>query len=229
MAKHITNIHAHPWFDRHKYGIITFAIIFILIVPSIFRPFISAGFISSFGFVILTVASQALIALSKRKWIWLSTGWLIIVLNFINSSISERSEILSYIIYFLMFGYFFNISLRLLKQLWKIKEVNEDVIIGAFAGYLLIGVLGFFLLILCEMAFPGSFSIPHQADLNKDSYVSDLLYFTYITISTVGYGDIAPQLPLAKRLCVLLGMIGPFYLTSFGAIIISKYLNAQKN
>jgi len=227
MLKRIQKIHATPWFDRNKYSIITAAVSFLLLAPPVLRVYIPAPLVSGIGFALLTFSSQSLVALSNKKIIWLSSGWLIIILNTIAAIIDQEPEWLIYLIYFLMIVYFFNITMRLLEKIWRIKDVNVDVIIGSFAGYLLIGVLGFLLLMLCELFYPGSFNIPHVGNLREDNYVSDLLYFTYVTLSTVGYGEITPQLPLAKRVCVLLGMIGPFYLSSFAGFIIAKYLNSK--
>ena len=227
MLQRIQKIHATPWFDRNKYTIITSAIIFLLLAPPLLNPFLPRPLIQGIGYATLTFSSQALVALSSKKRIWLSSGWLIILLITISSLIDNEPLWVNYLIYIIMIIYFSNFTVRLLEQIWKKKEVNVDVIIGSFAGYLLIGILGFFILMICEMLYPGSFNIEHKADIRKDSYVSDLLYFTYVTLSTVGYGEITPQLPLAKRICVLLGMIGPFYLSSFAGFIIAKYINSK--
>ena len=227
MFQRIQKIHATPWFDRNKYSIITASILFLLLAPPILRPFAPAPLILGLGFAVLTFASQSLVALSSKKALWLSSGWLIIILNTTVFLIENEPNWLIYAIYILMIIYFSNITIRLLEQIWKIKDVNVDVIIGSFAGYLLIGILGFFILMLCGLVYPGSFNIVHEADIREGNYTSDLLYFTYVTLSTVGYGEITPQLPLAKRVCVMLGMIGPFYLSSFAGFIIAKYINSK--
>ena len=227
MLQRIQKIHATPWFDRNKYTIITASVLFLLLAPPILSPYLPRPIIQGIGYAVLTFSSQALVALSSKKAIWLSSGWLIIILNSIASIVENEPIWVGYIIYILMIIYYSNITVRLLEQIWKKKDVNVDVIIGSFAGYLLIGILGFFILMLCEMAYPGSFNIVHEADIREDNYIGDLLYFTYVNLSTVGYGEITPQLPLAKRLCVMLGMIGPFYLSSFAGFIIAKYINSK--
>ena len=52
-----------------------------------------------------------------------------------------------------------------------------------------------------------------------------LMYFSYITMLTIGYGDILPTNLLAQKAAVLIGLIGQFYLVIITAIIVGKYIN----
>ena len=73
----------------------------------------------------------------------------------------------------------------------------------------------------------------HETENDEDTGISvtwaQTFHFSIVTMSTVGYGEITPQLPLAKRVCVMLGMIGPFYLSSFAGFIIAKYINSKNS
>jgi hypothetical protein len=54
--------------------------------------------------------------------------------------------------------------------------------------------------------------------------IEELLYFSYITILSIGYGDIYPMTDMARKATVLFGMIGQFYLVIVTAVVIEKYI-----
>jgi voltage-gated potassium channel Kch len=60
-----------------------------------------------------------------------------------------------------------------------------------------------------ESLNPGSFSIP---DIEGISTSRSFLYYSFVTITTLGYGDITPVTSLARSLCVLEAVIGQLYL-----------------
>ena len=72
---------------------------------------------------------------------------------------------------------------------------------------------------IVEGIFPGSFS--------GISETADLLYFSFVTLTTVGYGDIAPQFILAKRLAVLEAAMGGIYMAVIIAMIVGRYMSMQ--
>lgn len=54
---------------------------------------------------------------------------------------------------------------------------------------------------------------------------TELVYYTLVTMTTVGYGDITPQLPAAKSLSMFIAISGQFYIATVVAIIVGKYAN----
>ena len=52
-------------------------------------------------------------------------------------------------------------------------------------------------------------------------------YFSFISITTVGYGDITPLTALAQSLTLVLNVIGQFYLTIIIAVFVGKYINVK--
>jgi len=51
------------------------------------------------------------------------------------------------------------------------------------------------------------------------------MYFSYITLMTIGYGEITPLTPLAQKATILIGLAGQFYLVIITATIVGKYIN----
>ena len=56
----------------------------------------------------------------------------------------------------------------------------------------------------------------------------DLLYFSYITMSTIGYGDIVPLISASRGMTIILGLLGQFYLVVVVATLVGKFLVDKK-
>ena len=100
------------------------------------------------------------------------------------------------------------------KSVFKAKVVTNDVLCGAISVYLLVGVLFGLLFILIEYFVPGSFRVTDW-DPNKlveqTKFIQDpgwLMYFSFVTLTTVGYGDVLPANAVARSASVLVAVIG---------------------
>jgi voltage-gated potassium channel len=70
---------------------------------------------------------------------------------------------------------------------------------------------------------PGAFSMT-----SPDFPANQLLYFSFITMMTVGYGDIVPLTPIARNLAVLEAFVGQLYLAIFVGRLVGMHLSASK-
>jgi voltage-gated potassium channel Kch len=97
-------------------------------------------------------------------------------------------------------------------------------------GYLLLGMSFSILIALVSVIDPNAFSFKHLAgQMNQDiSYVSNYIYFGFVTISTLGYGDVVPLTPAARSLAIFTSISGQMYVAIIIAALVSKYLG-QKN
>jgi len=127
---------------------------------------------------------------------------------------------------------------RLLICLAQERRVGMDVLAGAVAGYLLLGISGGLLFSVLETIAPGSF-VDH-ADKGQELLLSGLAsdpagfriwdldfsrihYFAFVSLTTVGYGDIIPATPVSQFLSVSLSICGPLYLAIVMGLLISRY------
>ena len=86
------------------------------------------------------------------------------------------------------------------------------------------GLSASIMFLMLNFAVPDSFTnIQTEA-----GHLSDYLYFGFITLSTVGYGDITPTAPLARSLTIFVALGGQLYLVIVMAMIIGKFLNSQR-
>jgi hypothetical protein len=104
-----------------------------------------------------------------------------------------------------------------LKSIRTATQVSKDVIYAALSGYILIGYIGGFLIIAISLLYPGSYNITGRIDF------LEALYFSFVTMTTLGYGEILPLTDEARALTILLSILGPMYVAILIAMIVGKY------
>lgn len=106
-------------------------------------------------------------------------------------------------------------------HLFTQKRVTPDVIAGGVCGYLLIGLMwGAFFMILDTLQ-PGSFKVGEEVS-EQSSY---LTYYSYVTLTTLGYGDITPITSQARSVSILEAIVGPIYLTILVARLVAMQVS----
>jgi voltage-gated potassium channel len=105
-------------------------------------------------------------------------------------------------------------------------QVTLETLRGVVCVYVLFGFIFAYLYLLVEAYFPNSISIRGAQVFvfpNVDYFLSQMLYYSFITLLTVGYGDIVPLSGLAQTFCVIEGIIGQFYIAILVARIVAVY------
>jgi hypothetical protein len=99
--------------------------------------------------------------------------------------------------------------LSILTYVLQEQEVTADVIYGAIVVYLLMAIMWSFIYRVLETLHPDSFSFAQNAVGEKRTLFT---YYSFVTITTLGYGDITPTTGVAKAFSVLEAVIGQIYL-----------------
>jgi len=111
------------------------------------------------------------------------------------------------------------------KRLFVERKVTTNMIYGAVIAYLLAAVAFSFVFEVIELWQPGSFSgLPDSA--GPLALGDALLYFSLVSLTTVGYGDILPVSALARPLAVLEGVFGTLYLAVVIARLVGLHIGA---
>jgi hypothetical protein len=124
-------------------------------------------------------------------------------------------------------------AVEILIRLARQELVTTDTVLGGIAVYLLIGFAFFYLFGAVELMIPGSFleeGVPLTPSVHARHLLTrhpDLIYFSFVALTTVGFGDIVPALPVARVLTVCEALIGQLYLTTFLAFLIGNYISAR--
>jgi voltage-gated potassium channel len=113
----------------------------------------------------------------------------------------------------------------LLRAVFRAQTVSADAIYGAFCGYILTGLAFGHVYTASEMADPGSIYMSRPpADLSPggEQQFYLLTYFSYTTLTTVGYGDLTPARAATRGLAVIEAILGQFYIAVLIAQLVSK-------
>ncbi|WP_282123657.1 potassium channel family protein [Algibacter mikhailovii] len=153
---------------------------------------------------------------------------LIVIFGF-NLIKKSESNLLSFIRFGVYFVFYIFVTIEIIKQVLKTKSVSKNVITGLMSGYISMGFLAFFMFTSIEIAVPGSFKglLPAGGTfLNK---VDALLYYSYITLLTIGYGDIVPLTDVARKSSFFVGILGQFYIIIVTTVVVEKYIYNSRN
>jgi hypothetical protein len=112
-----------------------------------------------------------------------------------------------------------------LANVLRAGRVTPHRIQGAVAAYLLLALIFAFAYSLTEILAPGSFHLPAPivAAPAGAERMGELVYFSFVTLTTLGYGDVTPASPSARTLATLEALVGQLYL----AILIARLVSLQ--
>jgi hypothetical protein len=110
------------------------------------------------------------------------------------------------------------VEFELLHFIFRAPRVNSEVLCAGISGYLLLGILWMVAYALVSRLVPGSFAFNVGTASAGPLQYFDAYYFSFITLSTVGYGDITPASHVARTLAMTEAMTGTLYM----AVLISR-------
>lgn len=121
------------------------------------------------------------------------------------------------------------VLVTVLKAVLGSRQVNLDTLFGAAAGYLLMGLAWATAFFWVERSSPGSFVINPANDLGASGVQwFDAIHFSYVTLTTLGYGEITPVSSLARSLSFLEAGAGVLYIAFLVARIVSAYMTKEE-
>ena len=207
----------HAWkaYGRHRYAVLFYAWLLMLVVTPI------AAAIGLPSYVIRLLCGFALVAAvmpnetGRHRYGVLTIVVLIVAVRFA----SERDDVP--ISPGSMVGLFGAIGLlaaaAALRTVITTRNVSAEVIYAALSTYLLAGIFFGQLHLAVETHWPGSYSGPSEFT------EASSLYFSFVTLATLGYGDFLPKSDLARGLTVFETIGGQLYLAVMVARLIGLF------
>lgn len=205
------------------------ALLCLLLLLFILSPFIAP---LRYGVLVLNIIGAAVLlsgtyAVSQRKRIFVFTVALAIAAVVINCFVVVSSArwlfLLSNICILLLLALF---SISILEDVLRAGRITADKIYGALCVYLLIGYAWAFGYAILEQVQPGAFVIPQEPDVVAD-YVGRVMrmrYFSFVTLTTVGFGDIIPRSSAARTFATLEAVMGQIYLAVLVARLVGLHI-----
>lgn len=107
-------------------------------------------------------------------------------------------------------AFFAFIIYHILRFIYGQTEVRMEMLVAAAVVYLLLAAMWSYFYVILEMIHPGSFNLPDSGSIHIGNR---FIYFSFVTITTLGYGDITPNTGLASSLSMVEAVVGQLYMT----------------
>lgn len=136
-------------------------------------------------------------------------------------------EIITSFFRIVQFFFFLFLVGSLITRVSKIASVTLEVIIDSVVGYLLLGFAFTIIVTIVSVWIPDAYNVSFLHG-NTKTVLQDNIYYTFVTFTTTGYGDILPTHPVSKSLSVLIGVSGQLYLAVIIAMLVGKYASVGR-
>ena len=130
----------------------------------------------------------------------------------------------------LNFLFFLFLVASLISQVSSTATVTAKVIVDSITAYFLLGFAFSLVVILVSSLIPGAYNVSFSKELELELLepIQDNIYYTFMTFTTTGYGDVVPTHPVSKSLAVLISASGQLYVAIIIAMLIGKYASSRK-
>jgi hypothetical protein len=115
------------------------------------------------------------------------------------------------------------VAIELMQFVLRAPRVNSEVLSAGISNYLLLGLMWALAYQLVAQLVPHSFALNGTPVSREELKPFDMFYFSFVTMTTVGYGDITPLSQPARMLAILEAMTGTLYLGVFIARLVALY------
>ena len=128
--------------------------------------------------------------------------------------------------------FFFSAAVLIVKSMFGSGTLTFDSIIGTVCGYLFLGLAWAVIYSMIESFRPGSFEMS-QSLISVEEPTSTprqvLTYFSFVTLTTIGYGDVLPISPTTRTCAWIEGIMGQFYLAVIVAGLVSMLVTKARS
>jgi len=219
----MTNNSLYEKFVKNRYTHLLAGVLLLLLLGPVLRE-IAVGWVSMLSLLVLLVILLTLWSLHLKKGLFAICVSLVLV-GFFSDAFIERADPSSGILVGGTFSLFLLIAIFVFaKKIFEEKRITLDTIEGGIAIYFLTGIFWALVYGVCLYFDPRFLSLPVG-----QAVFSDLIYYSFVTMTTLGYGDITPAAPFARNLAILEAAFGQLYIAVFIARLIGLHLSGAKN
>lgn len=202
-----------------------FYLFFTIILLFLLRPFVEGAtrlkiVTNIFLWFVVISCVRAVHQKRKHQWIVMTLAVAAILAGMLDpilqsTFISWASKIT--LLLFLLYA-----VVAILIYLARQEKVSSDMIMAAASEYMLIGILWTFLYYLLETVYPGSFIFP-----GNEAEPTGFLYYSFVTLTTTGYGDVLPVSTQARSLALLEMVTGQLFIAITVARLVGLYTSGN--
>ena len=211
----------------NRFGLLLALFIAQLITTPLFEGSLAAGYAGDTVFYLFLVAAAYSVRKSRFSKLTIVLG-ACAILGEGSSYFTENKHTLI-ATNFISCTYLGLVTFLIAGAVTRQREVNADSVMGGLCVYILMGVFWTILFVNIEILTPGSFSFGvHGEPQNMESLYKLMFFYSYVTLLTIGYGEVVALSGMAQTLTILEGLIGQFYLIFFMASLVGLYVSERQ-
>jgi ion channel len=200
-------------------------VLLLVLFPYLNRPGLPVGVFRVLGGIMFLAAVYAV---SEKRAHWITAVVLAVpttVMNVIYALDPDSGLAIPSLVSAILFLGFTLVVL--LKAVFRAEAVTRDTIYGAVSVYLLLALVWGVGYVLLDRLQPGALSLDPVRHGNHQLDWADCIFYSFVTLATVGYGDIVPVSPQARSLSILEAVCGVMYVAVLMARLVGGYAAAN--
>ncbi len=209
--------------SSNRFGILLGVLLLQLLSMPLFEGTLLAGYVEDTLFLLLLAA--AAYAVKENRFI----KWTLFLgaLSFVGVMVCffwDQAFIL-FMVSWIYMAYLGLVTVQIAVDVARDRRISADSVFGGLCVYVLLGVFWFLCFSTLHLMSPGTFDFgAHGADPDMAVAQPLLYYYSFVTLMTIGYGDVVPMSHMAQTLAILEGLMGQFYLVFFMASLVGRYI-----
>lgn len=215
-------------FIQNKFLYLLVSLLFFFLAGPFFADTKLNSYIFGLFFTLILVFSVYTIEHNRRLLI---IAIFLAAASFINywiANIFFQNQFLFIIDYLVTILFLSTITYTALHYVIRDEVITGNTLYGAICGYLLIGLTWSFFYLLIYTYDPNSFFIPKNTFSNSEVKTQQFIYYSFVTITTLGYGDMTPMSYIAKTIAWLEAVTGQIYLTVWIAQLVGLHIAQRR-
>lgn len=213
---------------RHNFFYLLIGLLFFLLAVPVFRDLTGASyyFVSELAFSAFLMISIWSLHETRRVFL---LGIVLVTLG-VGGNIFALAGTGTFFVYLSLCSYFLFLLLTInlaTRQVTRSGTVDANSIIGAICIYLLLGLIWAFFYLFVNILIPGSFNVQICGSVYVQLQV--FLQYSFVTLTTLGYGDITPVRETARALSTIEAILGQFYIAILVAGLVAAFITQKKS
>ena len=211
----------------HRYRVVFLALLALVLVYPMLLD-LPGGRLILDGVVTVAVVGSCLVASAHRLHWLLSLAFALVVIITRWAYTATGIDVLLFVTAISGAIFFFHMAAVVIVDIMgRVERVTADTIYGALAAYLLLGIGWAFVYLTVELFTPGSYSAANPMWTGDAGELPSFVYYSFVTLTTLGYGDVLPATAQAGTLAITEAVMGQIYLAVLVARLVGSYI-AQK-
>jgi hypothetical protein len=216
-----------PVFKNNNFVYLTLGIVLLLFVSALVDQFpdpLGQHLVQAFSVINIAIGLYGF--KTSYKFFGTSIVLLLSVVVIVILSVVLQELKLYYLHLFILFIFYVWAIYLAMKQILFSGVVDANKIVGAICIYLLMGLIWTLMYLFLAQAIPGAFNGLEQL-VWYDNF-ANAAYYSFVTLTTLGYGDISPVTPIAKFLVYMEAVVGVFYMAILVASLVGVGISSAR-